>query len=43
MLGPGDGAQEGETEGAHAVEAAGFKGSVSLGEAEVGVGGPVNF
>ena len=42
-LWPGDGAEEGEAEGAHAVEAAGFEGCVGFGEAEVGVGGPVDF
>jgi hypothetical protein len=43
VLRPSDGAEEGEAEGAHAVEAAGFEGSVGFGQAEVGVGGPVDF
>jgi hypothetical protein len=42
-LRPGDGAQEGEAEGAHAVEAACFEGRVGFVEAEVGVGCPVDF
>lgn len=42
-LRPGDGAEKGEAEGAHAVKAANLKGSVRFGEAEVGIGGPVDF
>lgn len=42
-LRPGDGTEEGEAEGAHAVQAAVFERRACFGEAEVGVGGPVDF
>jgi hypothetical protein len=42
-LRPGDRAEEGEAEGAHTVQAAGFEGRVGFGEPEVGVFGPVDL
>ena len=42
-LRPGDGAEERKAEGAHAVEATVFEAGVGFGEAEVGIGGPVDF
>jgi hypothetical protein len=43
VLWPGDGAQEGEAEGTHAVETAGFERGVGFFKAEVSVCGPVDF
>ena len=42
-LRPGDGTEEGEAERSHAVQAAVFKWRACFGEAEVGVGGPIDF
>ena len=42
-LRPGNGAEEGKAKGSHAMQAAGFEGGGGFGEAEVGVGGPVDF
>ena len=43
MLRPGDGTEEGNAQGAHAVETAGFERGVGFFEAKVGICGPVDF